>query len=286
MYRCRRACALVKPATSATASRSAADQVRPRPSRAATRTAFTIARADDEPWLMMQTPSTPSSMAPPVVSGSSSVGERQRGRAAARRRRLGSSVASSAPSTAPTRNRSAALEGLERDVAGEAVGDDDVDRVGHEVAALDVADERRRPRPPASRAWVSFTSGVPLVVLLADREQADPRARRRRSAGRRRTPRPSGRTARATRAGTRRWRRRRAARSGVEPGTGIGVAMAGRATPLIRPMRSRALAMVAPGVAGADHGRRPARRAPPRPPGRARSPSCGARPGRGRRPCR
>ena len=30
------------------------------------------------------------------------------------------------------------------------------------------------------------------------------------------------------------------------PGTGIGVAMAGRATPLMRPMRSRALAMVAP----------------------------------------
>ncbi len=30
------------------------------------------------------------------------------------------------------------------------------------------------------------------------------------------------------------------------PGTGIGVAMAGRATPWSRPMRNRALAMVAP----------------------------------------
>ena len=33
---------------------------------------------------------------------------------------------------------------------------------------------------------------------------------------------------------------------GVPPGTGMGVAIAGRATPLIRPMRSRALAIVAP----------------------------------------
>ena len=33
---------------------------------------------------------------------------------------------------------------------------------------------------------------------------------------------------------------------GVVPGTGIGVAMAGRATPRMRPIRSRALAMVAP----------------------------------------
>ncbi len=48
------------------------------------------------------------------------------------------------------------------------------------------------------------------------------------------------------RPGTRRWRRRRAARSACRPGTGIGVAIAGRATPLIRPMRSSADAMVAP----------------------------------------
>ncbi len=33
---------------------------------------------------------------------------------------------------------------------------------------------------------------------------------------------------------------------GVVPGTGIGVAMAGRDTPLMRPMRSRAEAIVAP----------------------------------------
>ena len=33
---------------------------------------------------------------------------------------------------------------------------------------------------------------------------------------------------------------------GVEPGVGINVAMAGRATPLMRPIRSRALAIVAP----------------------------------------
>ena len=33
---------------------------------------------------------------------------------------------------------------------------------------------------------------------------------------------------------------------GVVPGTGIGVAIAGRATPRMRPIRNRALAMVAP----------------------------------------
>ena len=37
----------------------------------ATRTALTIAVADDEPWLMRQSPSTPRSIAPPVLSGSS-----------------------------------------------------------------------------------------------------------------------------------------------------------------------------------------------------------------------
>ena len=95
---------------------------------------------------------------------------------------------------------------------------------------------------------------VALGRLLADRQQADPRAWRCRS-GRGRRRRPSGRTARATRAGTRRWRRRRAAPSGVPPGTGIGVAMAGRDTPLMRPMRSRARGHGGAGVAGADHGR-------------------------------
>ena len=46
----------------------------------ATVMALTMATEDDEPWLITQTPSTPSSMAPPVFSGSS---------AAARGRRWG-----------------------------------------------------------------------------------------------------------------------------------------------------------------------------------------------------
>ena len=45
----------------------------------ATVTALTMAVADDEPWLMTQTPSTPSSMAPPVFSGSRFGGQRERG---------------------------------------------------------------------------------------------------------------------------------------------------------------------------------------------------------------
>jgi hypothetical protein len=44
----------------------------------------------------------------------------------------------------------AALERLEHHVAGEAVGDDDVDVVGHDVAALDVADEVDARRAPSS----------------------------------------------------------------------------------------------------------------------------------------
>ena len=65
---------------------------------------------------------------------------------------------------------------------------------------------------------------------------------------------------------------------GVEPGTGIGVAIAGRLTPLIRPIRSSAEAIVAP-VLPAEIIAPRDRREPPRRHGRASSPSCGGRPG-------
>src|SRR5439155_25597181 len=60
------------------------------------------------------------------------------------------------------------LEQLQRDVAGEAVGDDDVRRAAQQLAALDVALEvelaRAEQRVRLERKRVS------LLVLLADRE--------------------------------------------------------------------------------------------------------------------
>src|ERR671910_282116 len=62
-------CALVNDQAATTAARSRstmpASTISP-----ATRVALTMAVADDDPWLMMHTPPTPSSMAPPVLSGS------------------------------------------------------------------------------------------------------------------------------------------------------------------------------------------------------------------------
>ena len=122
-------------------------------------------------------------------------------------------------------------------------------RVGHEVAALDVADEawRRSPiqAPSARSLWVSFTSGLPLVGSspmdsrptrgLGDAEAVAGVD----GAHLGELHQPLG-AALGVGAGVEQHRRR------VAPGTGIGVAMAGRATPLMRPMRSSALAIVAP----------------------------------------
>src|ERR671911_690164 len=62
-------CALVNDQAATTAARSRstlpASTISP-----ANRVALTMAVADDDPWLMMHTPPTPSSMAPPVLSGS------------------------------------------------------------------------------------------------------------------------------------------------------------------------------------------------------------------------
>jgi hypothetical protein len=68
---------------------------------------------------------------------------------------LYSGVEANASSIAADHGLHATLERLQHDVAGEAVGDDDVDVGRHDVASLDVADERRcRPptAPAASRA--------------------------------------------------------------------------------------------------------------------------------------
>ena len=252
---------VVRPSPAAVAASRWSDHVAGSTMSAATRTALTMAVADDEPWLMMQTPSTPeqhgaagvlgvelrrrAGAAPAAARrpppGSSSVGaERARAWRSTRARMppsrvlratlpvkpsvtttSTSSVMRSRPSTLPT--KVPPVEPIQRPVGQQLVG---------------LLDQR-----------------VALGGLLADGQQRRPWGGRCRS-GRGRTPRPSGRTAPATR----RWHSALAPASsstvGVPPGTGIGVAMAGRATPLMRPMRSSARGHGGAGVAGADHGRR------------------------------
>ena len=235
---------------------------------------------------MMQTPSTPRSIAPAVGVGVERRVRAARAPAAARRRRLASRRRRERLEERADERFMPPSRRLQRDVAGEAVGDHDVDVVGHEVAALDVADEVDARRAARSSSWVSFTSGLPLRGLLADRQQADPRARRCRSGARGEDRAHLGELHQPLGLAPRRWRRRRAAPSASRPGTGIGVAIAGRVTPLMRPMRSSALAIVAPVLPARDHGATPCRRGRPRRPARARSPSCGGRAAPGRRPSR
>ena len=82
---------------------------------------------------------------------------------------------------------------LQRDVAGEAVADDDVGFAGVDVAALDVADESHRRR--LEQLVRLARQLVALALFFADRQQPD--ARRLDTRARRaRMPTPSPRTAR------------------------------------------------------------------------------------------
>ena len=83
------------------------------------------------------------------------------------------------------------LERLQRDVAREAVADDDVGLAVEQVAALGVAGEVEIAR--GEQLVRLERELVPLLRLLADREQPDLAARRRRGSPRRRS-RPCGRT--------------------------------------------------------------------------------------------
>ena len=67
-----------------------------------------------------------------------------------------------------------ALEGLQHDVAGEPVGDDDVDGVGRDVAPFDVADEVDALGRLEQLEGL-FAQRVALAGLLADRQQANTR---------------------------------------------------------------------------------------------------------------
>ena len=66
-----------------------------------------------------------------------------------------------------------ALAGLQRDVAGEAVGDHHVGGAGGDVVALDEADELRRDVAGAQRLGGEAQGVVALQFLRADIQQAD-----------------------------------------------------------------------------------------------------------------
>jgi len=102
----------------------------------------------------------------------------------------------------------------------------------------------RTPIPSANIACASFTSGLPWRTLRRS-TTAPPTDPGSRSAGACRQP-PSARTERATPPGTRRFAPASMSTVGVPPGTGSGVAIAGRATPEMRPIRRSADAIVAP----------------------------------------
>ena len=132
----------------------------------ATRTALTIAVADDEPWLMRQRPVDAEEHRPAGVVRVEGRVERQERRDQHLAGRLRLVVGAEGAEDRVHEGAHRTLEGLEHDVAGEAVGDDDIDVGRHDVAALDVADERAagglERLEPRRSALVSFTSGVPL----------------------------------------------------------------------------------------------------------------------------
>ena len=141
------------------------------------------------------------------------------------------------------------LERLQRDVAGEAVGDDDVGGAREDVAALGVAPEVEVAR--GEQLVRLERELVPLLRLLADREQ--PHARRARCRGSpRRRPRPSSRTGAGARRGSRRSRRRRAGRDGPPCGPGSARRSPAGCTPGTRAQLEEARGEHRAGVPGGD----------------------------------
>ena len=200
-----------------TAAARLARPARPAARSWATRTALTMAAREDEPWLMTHTPSTPSSMAPPVFSGSNSAAMGSRwGRSTS----AAAWVASSVPKTSSEGLEQEAqrpLQGLEGHVAGEPVGHHDVGRAGQQVPALDVAGEAHPGRTGRQQGVGLLDERGALGRLLADREQGHRRvgdAVAGGGVGRAHL----GELDQHGRRCTRRWPRRRPGRPGPRPG--------------------------------------------------------------------
>ncbi len=182
--------------------------------------------------------------------------ERRAGPAAARRPpALSSALAANALEQGLDERLDAALERLQHDVAGEPVGDDDVDVVGHEVAALDVADEvdaaapspgaRRSPSPAGCPCSSSSPIDSSPTRGLGDAEALP--GEHRAHLGE--LHEPLG-LALGVGAGVEQHGRR------ARPAPGSAWRSPGRLTPLMRPMRSSADAIVAPVLPARHHRRR------------------------------
>ncbi len=120
-------------------------------------------------------PRRPSRIAPPVVSGWSSRRRPPRAGRISRPPRAASGLERAASRIARGDGLRRALHQLQRDVAGKAVGDDDVGRAGRKVAPLDVAGELDPLGPGEDLVGLGHLLAT-LAGLLADREQADPRS--------------------------------------------------------------------------------------------------------------
>ena len=149
-------------AASARAARRCARPRRSSTARAASRTALAIPSGPELPWPTTATPRRPSRIAPPVVSGSicaAQAAERRAQQQPAGRRDRVPSAPRRGPRRRPPRR---ALDRLQRDVAGEAVGDDHVGRVGRAGRGPRRCRRSRSRSAPASAACASTTSGVPF----------------------------------------------------------------------------------------------------------------------------
>ena len=146
---------------------------RSRTARSASRIALAIPSGVELPCATTATPRSPSRIAPPTEFGIHAVGAGRRAPGAAG----APPAAASGPERAAAANRVGdgarrALQRLQRDVAGEAVGDDHVGLSREQVAALEVADEAD-PLGAGERLVGLDHVGAALLLLLADREQGD-----------------------------------------------------------------------------------------------------------------
>ena len=138
------------------------------------------------------------------------------------------------------------LHRLQRDVAGEAVGDDHVRRAAGSMSRPSTLPAKSIPSPAARR--LARLDDERVALASAPRPRSAGRfAGARRRARQSRTPTRGRRTGRDGRDAPRRWLRRRAAARGASrPGTGTWTASAGRWTPCSRLSANSAAVIAAP----------------------------------------
>ena len=121
-----------------------------------------MARADDDPCEMMQTPSTPRSMAPPVLSGSSAVYSGSSAGMSTSLACLASSLLAMAARMASTSMRSdpSIVFRVTLPVKPSVTTTSTSSLMMSRPSTLPM---KRTPAPALSRPCVSLTSGVPLV---------------------------------------------------------------------------------------------------------------------------